>query len=64
MAAMQEMCATIGLVTQKGPVGMLRLHYPRWVVYGQQFHPGPALHLLALQTDESGHDFHIAAPSE
>ena len=34
MAAMQEMCARIGLVTQRGLAGTLRQHYPRWVLYG------------------------------
>ena len=34
MAAMQEMCARIGLVTQRGLAGTLRRHYPRWVLYG------------------------------
>ena len=31
---MQETRARRGLVTQKGLVGTLRQHYPRWVVYG------------------------------
>lgn len=34
MAAMQEMCARIGLVTARGLAGTLRQHYPRWVLYG------------------------------
>lgn len=29
MAAMQDMCARIGLVTQRGLAGTLRLHYSR-----------------------------------
>jgi NRAMP (natural resistance-associated macrophage protein)-like metal ion transporter len=33
MAAMQEMCARIGLVTGRGLAGTLRQHYPRWVLY-------------------------------
>lgn len=34
MAAMQEMCTRIGLVTQRGLAGTLRKHYPRWVLHG------------------------------
>jgi Mn2+/Fe2+ NRAMP family transporter len=31
MVAMQEMCARIGLVTGRGLMGNIRLHYPRWI---------------------------------
>jgi NRAMP (natural resistance-associated macrophage protein)-like metal ion transporter len=33
MAAMQAMCARIGLVTSQGLTGTLRMHYPKWVLY-------------------------------
>lgn len=33
MAAIQGMCARIGLVTSQGLTGTLRTHYPRWVLY-------------------------------
>lgn len=32
MAALQEMCARIGLVTKKGLIGAIKPHYPRWLV--------------------------------
>jgi Mn2+/Fe2+ NRAMP family transporter len=31
MVAVQEMCARIGLVTGRGLMGNIRLHYPRWL---------------------------------
>ncbi|MCU0396102.1 MAG: Nramp family divalent metal transporter [Chitinophagaceae bacterium] len=33
MVAIQEMCARIGLVTDRGLMGNIRQHYPRWVLY-------------------------------
>lgn len=32
MAAVQLMCARIGMVTGRGLAGVLRVHYPRWVL--------------------------------
>ncbi len=34
MAAVQLMCARLGLVTGRGLAGVVRLHYPRWVLWG------------------------------
>jgi NRAMP (natural resistance-associated macrophage protein)-like metal ion transporter len=34
MAAVQLVCARIGMVTGKGLAGVLRDHYPRWLLYG------------------------------
>ena len=34
MAAVQLVCAKIGMVTGKGLAGVLRQHYPRWILYG------------------------------
>ncbi len=34
MAAVQFICAKIGMVTGMGLGGVLRKHYPRWVLYG------------------------------
>jgi NRAMP (natural resistance-associated macrophage protein)-like metal ion transporter len=34
MAAVQLTCARIGLVTGRGLAGVLRSHYPRWLVWG------------------------------
>ena len=34
MAAVQFICAKIGMVSGMGLAGVLRKHYPRWVVYG------------------------------
>src|SRR3990172_13287945 len=33
MSAVQEMCARIGLVTGHGLSGVLKKHYPVWVIY-------------------------------
>jgi NRAMP (natural resistance-associated macrophage protein)-like metal ion transporter len=33
MAAVQEMCARIGIVTSKGLTGTLKEHYSKWVLY-------------------------------
>ena len=32
MAALQEMCARIGLVTNKGLIGTIKMFYPKWLV--------------------------------
>ena len=32
LAVLQEMCARIGLVTRKGIAGVLKAHYPKWVL--------------------------------
>ena len=53
MAAMQEMCARIGLVTQKGLAGTLRQHYPRWVLYGLLVFTFPAI-VLNIGADLQG----------
>jgi len=45
MASIQEMCARIGIVTCKGLTGTLRLHYPRWVLYGMLLFSFPAITL-------------------
>src|SRR5947207_8526328 len=33
MAAVQFVCAKVGMVCGKGLAGVLRQHYPRWVLY-------------------------------
>ena len=33
MTAVQYVCAKVGLVTGKGLAGVLREHYPRWILY-------------------------------
>jgi NRAMP (natural resistance-associated macrophage protein)-like metal ion transporter len=50
MSAVQFICAKIGMVTGKGLAGVLREHYPRWVLY-------PAITLLvATNTINAGTD--------
>src|SRR5438874_9382349 len=34
MAAVQMMCARLGMVTGLGLAGVIRDHYPRWVLWG------------------------------
>ena len=53
MAALQEMCARIGLVTQMGLAGTLRKHYPRWVLYGLLVFTFPAI-VLNIGADLEG----------
>jgi NRAMP (natural resistance-associated macrophage protein)-like metal ion transporter len=43
MAAMQGMCARIGLVTRQGLTGTLRTYYPRWILYGMIVFTFPAV---------------------
>ena len=43
MAAVQEMCARIGLVTSKGLAGTIRTHYPKPVLYTMVFLSIPAI---------------------
>src|SRR5450432_520291 len=33
LASLQEMCARIGMVTKKGLAGVVKEHYPKWVLY-------------------------------
>ena len=33
LAVLQEMCARIGIVTGKGLTGVIKTHYPKWVLY-------------------------------
>ena len=33
LAIIQEMCARIGIVTRKGLTGVIKAHYPSWVLY-------------------------------
>ena len=34
MAAVQLMCARLGMVTGRGLAAAVRVHYPRWVLWG------------------------------
>ena len=34
MAAVQLMCARLGMVTGRGLAGVIRRRYPRWVLWG------------------------------
>jgi NRAMP (natural resistance-associated macrophage protein)-like metal ion transporter len=45
MAAVQGMCARIGLVTSQGLTVTLREHYPKWVLYGVLLFTFPAITL-------------------
>ena len=37
MIAVQEMCGRIGAVTGKGLAGVLKTHYPKWMMFGAVF---------------------------
>lgn len=43
MAAVQGMAARIGMVTKQGLTGTLKLHYPKWVLYGMILFSFPAV---------------------
>ncbi|MCI1189802.1 divalent metal cation transporter [Hymenobacter sp. DH14] len=63
MAAMQEMCARIGLVTQQGLAGTLRKHYPRWVLYGLLLFTFPAIVLnIGADLEGMGAVAHLLVP--
>src|SRR6202022_2752777 len=34
MAAVQNTCARVGMISGQGLAGVLREHYPRWILYG------------------------------
>lgn len=37
MTVVQEMCGRIGMVTGKGLAAVMRIHYPKWILYGCVF---------------------------
>ncbi len=43
MAALQEMCARIGIVTSRGLTGIIKDHYPKPVLYGMILFTVPAI---------------------
>ena len=53
MYVVQEMCARIGLVTNRGLAGVVKDHYPRWVLYGVIAFSCPAI-LLNISADIAG----------
>jgi NRAMP (natural resistance-associated macrophage protein)-like metal ion transporter len=53
MAAIQEMCARIGLVTSKGLTGTLKNYYPKWLVWIMIIFITPAI-ILNIGSDIAG----------
>lgn len=53
MAAIQEMCARIGMVTMKGLTGTLKKYYPKWVMYLMLLFSFPAI-VLNIGADIAG----------
>lgn len=53
MASIQEMCARIGLATSKGLTTILKLHYPRWVMYLMVLFSFPAI-VMNIGADIAG----------
>jgi NRAMP (natural resistance-associated macrophage protein)-like metal ion transporter len=53
MASIQEMCARIGLATSSGLTGILRQHYPRWVLYLMLLFSFPAI-IMNIGADIAG----------
>jgi len=53
MAAIQEMCARIGIVTQEGLTGTLKKHYPKSILYLMMVFSFPAI-ILNIGADIQG----------
>jgi len=53
MAAIQEMCARIGLVTSKGLTSTLKTHYPKWILWVMILFSFPAI-VLNIGADIAG----------
>ncbi len=53
MAAIQEMCARIGLVTTQGLTGTLKTYYPKWVLYLMVLFSFPAI-VMNIGADIAG----------
>lgn len=53
MAAVQEMCARIGLVTSVGLTTTLKTHYPKWLLYVMMIFSIPAI-VLNIGADIAG----------
>src|SRR6187402_1286486 len=53
MAAIQEMCARIGLVTSKGLTTTLKNHYPKWILWVMIIFSFPAI-VLNIGADIAG----------
>ena len=53
MAAVQEMCARIGLVTSKGLIGTLKNYYPKWMLWIMVGFMAPAV-VLNIGSDIAG----------
>ena len=53
MAAIQEMCARIGLATSQGLTSILKQHYPRWVLYVMLLFSFPAI-IMNIGADIAG----------
>jgi len=53
MAAIQEMCARIGLSTSRGLTSVLKHNYPRWVLYTMVLFSFPAI-ILNIGADIAG----------
>ena len=53
MAAIQEMCARIGLATAHGLTGVLKRHYPKWVLYVMLLFSFPAI-VMNIGADIAG----------
>jgi NRAMP (natural resistance-associated macrophage protein)-like metal ion transporter len=53
MASIEEMCARIGLVTKQGLTGIIKFHYPRYVLYLMLLFSFPAI-VLNIGADIAG----------
>jgi NRAMP (natural resistance-associated macrophage protein)-like metal ion transporter len=63
MAAMQGICARIGIVTGKGLTVTLKEHYPKWVLYGVLMFSVPAITLnIGADIQGMGAVAHLVIP--
>jgi NRAMP (natural resistance-associated macrophage protein)-like metal ion transporter len=64
MAAIQEMCARIGIVTQQGLTGTLKQHYPRYILYLMMVFSFPAITLnIGADIQGMGAVAHLLVPA-
>lgn len=64
MAAVQEMCARIGMVTKKGLAGVIKMHYPRTLMYVMLALSFPAIVLnIGADIEGMGAVAHLVFPN-
>jgi len=64
MASIQEMCARIGVVTSQGLTGVLKIHYPRPILYLMMIFSFPAIVMnIGADIEGMGAVAHLLLPA-